>query len=53
MLRESAEDVVGAALEVSAKMERMAVTLEARIFVGVSLEIAVCLVEVAVGVELG
>lgn len=51
MLRESAEDVVGAALEVSAKMERMAVTLEASIFVAICLKIVVCLGQVIVEVQ--
>lgn len=37
MLRESAEDDAGAALEVSAKMERTAATLETNMFVVISL----------------
>lgn len=48
MLRGSAEDVVGAALEVSAKTERMAATLEASIFVAMSLKVDMCLVGIAV-----
>ena len=51
MLRESAEDDVGAALAVSAQIERMAATLETNMFVVISLEVGVCLLGVRPGMN--